>query len=189
MTGSDPSLQAHTRFSRIRPARMVAVAVATALLLVTLAPSKAVASVHTNDSAELSSQWEWPLRTFELTRPFVAPANEYAAGHRGVDLRAVGGYDVLAPAAGTVAFVGSVAGRDVLTLDHGGGLVTTLEPISAELQPGDSVSVSEVVGEVSVGGHAASGELHVGLRLDGEYINPQALFGALPRAVLLPCCD
>lgn len=189
MAQSRSSHQAHAHFARIRIAHVIAIAALIGLLLVSLAPSKAVAALHTNDSAGLSSRWQWPLRTFQLTRPFVAPANEYAAGHRGVDLRAIGDYDVFSPAEGTVAFVGSVAHRGVLTIDHGGGLVTTLEPISTDLHAGDVISVGELVGEVGSGGHAAGGELHVGLRLHGEYINPQALFGAVARAVLLPCCD
>ncbi|MCP2636697.1 M23 family metallopeptidase [Microbacterium sp. HD4P20] len=132
--------------------------------------------------------WVWPLAGFRLDRPFVAPAHRYGPGHRGVDLQAMGGLDVRAPAAGTVAFAGQVAGRGVLTIDHGDGLVTTLEPIQTTLLPGAAVARSEWVGIVGVGGHASPGSLHFGVRLHGEYVNPMLLLGEVPRAVLLPCC-
>ncbi|WP_238439352.1 M23 family metallopeptidase [Microbacterium sp. JZ31] len=98
------------------------------------------------------------------------------------------GSDALAPASGTVAFSGTVVDRPLLTIDHGGGLVTTLEPVLSDLSPGDAVSRGDVVGQVAAGGHAAPGSLHLGVRLNGEYVNPLLLLGGVPRAVLLPCC-
>lgn len=132
--------------------------------------------------------WTWPLQQFRLERPFQAPAHRYGAGHRGIDLRADPSADVIAPSAGTVAFSGAVAGRRILTIDHGRGLVTTLEPVESELVAGDPVASGDPVATVGLGGHAESGTLHFGVRLDGEYINPMLLLGDLPRAVLLPCC-
>ncbi len=95
---------------------------------------------------------------------------------------------MLAPADGSVAFAGMVAGRPVLTIDHGDGLVTTLEPLETVLTPGTSVSRGEEVGTIALGGHAEPGTVHFGVRLHGEYINPLLLLGGIPRAVLLPCC-
>jgi murein DD-endopeptidase MepM/ murein hydrolase activator NlpD len=135
-----------------------------------------------------SSRWTWPLEPFSLERPFEAPAHRYASGHRGVDVRAMGVLTVRAPAGGVVAFAGRVVDRDVLTIDHGGGLVTTLEPVTSALSPGEPVAAGDTVGELSVGGHTEPGALHIGVRMDGEYINPMTLFGEVPRAVLLPCC-
>lgn len=132
--------------------------------------------------------WVWPLEAFRIERPFQAPAHRYGPGHRGVDLRGDPAADVRAPAAGTIAFSGAVAGRGVLTIDHGGGLVTTLEPVASELEAGVSVVRGERVATLSVGGDTAPGALHFGVRLDGDYINPLLLLGEVPRAVLLPCC-
>ncbi len=81
-----------------------------------------------------------------------------------------------------------VAGRPVVTIDHGDGLVTTLEPVTTELAVGDAVSRGSPVGGVATGGHTGPGTVHFGVRLDGEYINPLRLLGGVPRAVLLPCC-
>lgn len=134
------------------------------------------------------SGWIWPVDGFRLARPFVAPAHAYGPGHRGVDLEPTGSPVVRAPAAGLVAFSGSVAGRGILTIDHGDGLVTTLEPVASDLQPGDAVARGDPVATIAVGGHAAPGAVHFGVRLHGEYINPMLLLGGVPRAILLPCC-
>jgi murein DD-endopeptidase MepM/ murein hydrolase activator NlpD len=133
-------------------------------------------------------EWAWPVREFRLERAFAAPAHRYGAGHRGIDLRGDPAAEVIAPAAGIVAFSGAVAGRGILTIDHGNGLVTTLEPVVSDLSAGDGVARGDPVATVGLGGHATSGALHFGVRLDGEYINPMLLLGDPPRAVLLPCC-
>jgi len=138
------------------------------------------------DFADLG--WEWPVAEFRLERRYEAPAHRYGAGHRGIDLRPVESIDVRAPAAGSIAFSGMVAGRGILTIDHGDGLVTTLEPVDSPLEEGASVARGAVVGAVALGGHTASGAVHFGVRLHGEYINPLLLLGGVPRAVLLPCC-
>lgn len=161
-------------------------AVLTALLLfggADAAPAQA-RPVPRVDLASLG--WIWPLEGAAVTRPYVQPAHRYAPGHRGIDLRGQG--EVRSPADGMIAFAGPVAGRPVVTIDHGDGLVTTLEPVVTTLRPGEPVARGAPVGTITAGGHSAPGELHFGVRLDGEYINPLLLLGGIPRAVLLPCC-
>ncbi|WP_223625066.1 murein hydrolase activator EnvC [Microbacterium sp. EST19A] len=133
--------------------------------------------------------WLWPVHgDREVLEPFRAPAHAFGAGHRGIDLAAPPDGVVRAPADGIVAFRGVVVDRPLLTIEHAGGLVTTFEPLESTLQPGDAVAAGDEVGVVATGGHATVGALHLGVRLDGEYINPMLLFGGVPRAVLLPCC-
>lgn len=132
--------------------------------------------------------WAWPLASFRLDRAYAAPPHPYGAGHRGIDLATHAGAGIQAPAEGTVGFVGSVAGRGVLTIDHGDGLVTTLEPVESTLSAGAGVARGQEVATLSIGGHATASSLHFGVRLEGAYINPLALLGGVPRAVLLPCC-
>jgi murein DD-endopeptidase MepM/ murein hydrolase activator NlpD len=131
--------------------------------------------------------WIWPVSGFRVVAPYVQPAHRYAPGHRGIDVEPADAA-VVAPADGVIAFAGTVADRAIVTIDHGDGLVTTLEPVASELLAGTVVRRGEVVGVVSVGGHAPAGAMHFGVRLDGEYINPLLLLGGIPRAVLLPCC-
>lgn len=161
---------------------------AVAALLILLSALAPAASATVTETPELP-RWTWPLEgPRSVAEPFRAPAHEFGAGHRGVDLASAVSATVIAPADGTVAFRGTVVDRPLLTIEHDGGLVSTFEPVSSSLEPGDPVSAGERIGAVDVGGHAPHGTLHVGARLDGEYINPMLLFGAVPRAILLPCC-
>ncbi len=135
-----------------------------------------------------TAAWRWPVSPPEVARVFAAPPHPYGAGHRGIDLVVGETGEVRAPAAGVVAFAGRVVDRELVTLDHGAGLVTTLEPVAPTVAPGQVVAAGDVVGVVAAGGHAAAGTVHFGVRADGVYINPLLLLGEVPRAVLLPCC-
>lgn len=134
-----------------------------------------------------SDAWAWPVAPpFGIVGDYVAPPHAYGAGHRGIDIAVRGETSVRAPDDGVVAFAGTVVDRGVVTIDHGSGLVSTLEPVEPTVEAGERVRRGEVVGALSVGGHADSGTLHLGARLYGEYLNPLVLLDAMPRAVLLP---
>ena len=144
-------------------------------------------AAHATPGDDLSHRgWVWPVDEVQILRRFEAPPHAYGPGHRGIDLGAV--ETVRAPADGQVAFAGMVAGRPVLTIDHGDGLVTTLEPVVTELVAGHRVARGSPVGIVATGGHTRDGTVHFGVRWDGAYINPLRLLGGVPRAVLMPCC-
>ncbi|MDN8547626.1 M23 family metallopeptidase [Microbacterium sp. NM3R9] len=164
--------------------------VALGVLLLTLSagPPAAEARDDAGDGVHTSARWEYPLAGAALIRGFEAPAHEYGPGHRGIDLRSSGDDLVIAPAAGTIAFAGPVAGRPVVTIDHGGGLVSSLEPVETTLTPGSAVAAGDPIGTLSPEGHAGPGTLHLGARLDGAYINPLLLLTEVPRPILLPCC-
>ena len=94
------------------------------------------------------------------------------------------------PPPASIAFAGVVAGRGILTIDHGDGLVTTLEPVESALEPGARGRRGRRRRRRSRSAVTPPpGTLHFGVRLHGEYINPLLLLGGVPRAVLLPCCD
>jgi murein DD-endopeptidase MepM/ murein hydrolase activator NlpD len=120
---------------------------------------------------------DWPLAgTPEVIRGFVAPDHKYGAGHRGVDLAARPGVPVLASAAGTVAFAGSVAGRWVVSLDHGAWR-TTYEPVAPGVTAGQRVGLGQAIGRLSDGGHCAGRCLHWGLRHGPDYFDPLVMLG------------
>ncbi|WP_156759582.1 murein hydrolase activator EnvC family protein [Microbacterium karelineae] len=166
---------------RCRLTRLLAVLAALALAALCAAPAPALAS------PDARPRWVWPGGVAQVIAPFERPSHEYGPGHRGVDI-AVSGEHVVAPDDGVVAFRGTVVDRPLITIDHGGGLVSTLEPVDSELSAGDPVARGSVVGTLASGGHTPPGALHLGARLDGEYIDPLGLLGALERPVLLPCC-
>ncbi|WJL95758.1 M23 family metallopeptidase [Microbacterium sp. ET2] len=181
----------HRQHRTGRPAGFrLAVVLGSALAVAGLSP--AGAAVPDDDvSIPLVETWGWPLIPFRLVSPYIAPAHEYAPGHRGIDIAPVGSpasADVVAPADGVIAFTGQVAGRPVVTIDHGKGFVSTLEPAAGVVPPGTAVERGDVVAALAEGGHSAPGTLHFGVRWDGAYINPMLLLGGVPRAVLLPCC-
>lgn len=135
----------------------------------------------------VEGSWLWPWEEVHLLRLFEAPANRYAAGHRGIDIAAAAGEAVRAPHDGQVVFAGPVAGRDVLVLETLGGERSTLEPVRSELPPGAPVTAGEPVGAVSMGGHCAQACLHIGVRsAPDSYRDPLPLFPALGPIRLVP---
>ena len=120
----------------------------------------------------------WPLAgTPVVERRFDPPESDYGAGHRGVDLAADVGEEVLAAGAGTVTYAGLLAGRGVVAVTHAGGLRTTYEPVDASVLLGDVVETGDVLGTVATG-HASCRTgtcLHWGLRRGDAYLDPLVL--------------
>ena len=110
--------------------------------------------------------------------PFAPPANRYGAGHRGVDLAAAAGTTVVSAGAGVVVFAGPLAGRDVVSIEHTGGLRTTYEPVTALVTAGAPVARGQPIGVLESGheGCAPADCLHWGARLpDRVYLDPMSL--------------
>jgi murein DD-endopeptidase MepM/ murein hydrolase activator NlpD len=146
-------------------------------------PSVPAAAEH--PVAELGA-WSWPVSgAHALARPYIAPAGPYAAGHRGIDIRAPEGAPVLAPADGVVHFAGFVVDRPVLSIQHAGGALSSYEPVQTTLVAGDRVSRGQVIGTL-LPGHCAAACLHLGVRVDGEYVNPLLFLGGVGWSVLYP---
>ena len=81
----------------------------------------------------------WPTGgKAEVVRRFDPPAQRWLSGHRGVDLDAQEGSTIFAAGAGTVAFAGRVAEKNVVSIDHG-SLRTTYEPVTPLVSAGDIV--------------------------------------------------
>ena len=79
---------------------------------------------------------DWPLGGGPVVqRGFTPPDVVWGSGHRGVDLVAKSGEAVLSAASGTVAFAGSIAGKPVVSIDHG-SVRTTYEPVITTLRVG-----------------------------------------------------
>jgi murein DD-endopeptidase MepM/ murein hydrolase activator NlpD len=142
-------------------------------------------------AATSQAGWRLPLPGApEVVRGFEPPPTPYAAGHRGVDLRAVPGARVVAAAAGTVTFAGPVAGRPVVVVTHAGGLRTTYEPVAATVRRGAALAAGAVLGSVVVAGsHCLPGAcLHWGLRRGDTYLDPLTMLADRPVR-LLPLWD
>ena len=168
MTGSR---QPHRPAATLRTP--VAVALAAALVAAPSTPSVASAG-----------PWVTPLVPLHLASRFDPPARDWLPGHRGVDLVSEPGDIVRAAGPGVVTFARDLAGRGVVSLDHG-SLRTTYEPIDARVAVGQHVAAGAPIGTSGTGtGHCGTGRcVHVGLIRGGQYLNPLLLFG--PRTALL----
>jgi hypothetical protein len=129
--------------------------------------------------------WTWPVDG-PVLRPFVFGDDPYAAGqHRGMDIGAPPGQSVRAPAAGTVAFAGTVphGGRTVTIETADGYSVTLLHLGSVAATRGRYVGEGDVVGTVGPSGEPELAEpyVHLGVRRTVEehgYLDPLALLPA-----------
>lgn len=146
---------------------------------------RASALLRSSGSPTTGILWVPPVGgPFEVTGPYRAPPHRYGAGHRGIDLAAAPGTVLIAPATGTVSFSGRVVDRDVLSIRVDERTVYTLEPVRSPLPVGTAVTSGAVIGEAASGGHCLAECVHLGVRVDDEYVNP--LRYLLPRPVLLP---
>jgi murein DD-endopeptidase MepM/ murein hydrolase activator NlpD len=124
----------------------------------------------------------WPVDDPEVVSGFRPPDSAWGAGHRGIDLAAATGDPVRTMTDGTVAFVGHVAGKSVVTLRLDGptGWRSTYEPVLGTLPPGSRVRAGDRIGTLAIsGGHCGGsrGCLHVGLRDATGYLDPIRLLG------------
>ena len=158
-------------------------AAALAILLLTAGPA-----APAPDAAD--PPWGWPVTPAPaVLRGFDPPPEPWSSGHRGVDLAVPAGTTVLSPADGRISFSGWVVDRRVITVDHGGGLRSSLLAVESELQAGDAVSAGDPVGKAAESGHCQSACLHWGVRRGDTYINPLQFVMDLRPSVLLPVPD
>ena len=130
--------------------------------------------------APVAGAWTWPVEG-PVLQPFVFDAaTPYAAGeHRGVDIGADAGHAVLAPAAGTVTFAGSVpsSGKS-LTITTADGYAVTLTHLgSLAVKQGAAIAEGDAVGTVGPSGDPELSQpyVHLGVRVaadDQGYLDP-----------------
>jgi murein DD-endopeptidase MepM/ murein hydrolase activator NlpD len=165
---------------------LVAVASFVAAGAVVLVSADAVA--HADSGAVPSPALRAPVHPFSAVRLFVRPASPWGPGHRGIDIDADTGGAILAPGDGVVTFAGVVVDRGVVTVDHGGSLRSSVEPITPLVRVGDHVRAGDPLGVVSgEPGHCGAATcVHWGVRLGDEYVNPLDFLVGYGRIVLLP---
>jgi murein DD-endopeptidase MepM/ murein hydrolase activator NlpD len=114
--------------------------------------------------------WRWG--------PGLDPWTKEKVFHRGIDIAAKPGNDVMAPADGRVivateSYEESPASGTVIVIDHGGGWTTFFAHLgSLEISKNQMVSRGEVIAKVGSTGKSTGPHLHFEVRHDGEQLNP-----------------
>ena len=142
---------------------------------------KAAAGVEEHPYTGGAFRWSCPSST-RVTSDYgtrVSPMSGASSNHKGIDIGASSGADIIAAADGTVtaASYSSAAGNYVM-IDHGGGLYTVYMHASSLLvSPGQTVSAGDVIAKVGSTGISTGSHLHFGVSLNGSYVSPWSYLG------------
>ena len=118
-----------------------------------------------------------PVSPVVVQNPFSPAAHDWLPSHRGVDLEAHPGQQVVAPRRGRVVFAGRVADRPVVSV-RSRGVRFSFEPVTSTLTAGDRVLAGQSLGRIGHGGHCDDHCLHWGAKVNSVYVDPTAW---LPR--------
>lgn len=124
------------------------------------------------------SAFTWPCPSSTRITSDYGPRESPTAGassnHKGIDIGAAYGADIVAAADGTVVFAGySSSAGNYVTIDHGGGLYTVyMHCSSLVVSKGQSVSRGQIIAKVGSTGISTGNHLHFGVSLNGSYVNP-----------------
>lgn len=142
---------------------------------------KAAAGVEEHPYTGGAFRWPCPSST-RVTSDYgtrVSPMSGASSNHKGIDIGASAGADIIAAADGTVtaASYSSAAGNYVM-IDHGGGLYTVYMHASSLLvSPGQTVSAGDLIAKVGSTGISTGSHLHFGVSLNGSYVSPWSYLG------------
>lgn len=95
--------------------------------------------------------------------------------HQGIDIGALYGTPIHAPANGRVVFAGRQAAYgNLVVIDHGGGITTRYGHLSRfDVNAGDRLTKGELLGFVGSTGRSTGPHLHYEVRVDERAVNPR----------------
>lgn len=170
--------------ARSKTPRAAAVALAAALVLPVAGVQMAVAAANARGAPAFDVM---PVdgrltSAFGELRPNLPNAND---PHRGVDIGALEGTAIHAPAPGRVTLVAEYESGygKIIEIDHGGGYATRYAHLSAfDVAVGDDVAAGQVIGRVGSSGLSTAPHLHLEVYQDGALVDPASVM-PLPDAV------
>ena len=132
----------------------------------------------------LYSELQWPCPSVpvgDITDDFgprEAPTAGASTYHRGIDIGAAYGSDIVAADFGEVVTKGADSIRGLyVVIDHGNGMQTWyLHQSMSFVQEGDLIERGEVIGRVGESGIATGPHLHFEVHIDGEAVDPMGYF-------------
>ncbi len=118
----------------------------------------------------------WPVEG-QVTGSFgerIDPFNGEGAFHTGVDIAAIVGQPVVAPADGTVDFADFMGGYGrAVILEHGHGIITRYGHLSGfAVTSGQHIRRGDVIGYVGLSGRSTGPHLHYEVRINDTPVNP-----------------
>ena len=121
-------------------------------------------------TAPSSSGFVWPV-SGTVVSPF---GQRWGRLHSGVDIAAPTGTPIVASAAGTVTYAGSMSGYGLLVvLQHAGGVATAYAHNSSiSVSVGQSVGQGETIAAVGCTGHCFGDHVHFEVRVGGGPVDP-----------------
>lgn len=104
----------------------------------------------------------------------ISPTAGASSNHKGIDIGAAYGADIIAVADGTViASTYSSSCGNYVMIDHGGGVYTVYMHASECLvSSGESVTAGQPIARVGSTGISTGNHLHFGVSVNGEYVSP-----------------
>ena len=129
-----------------------------------------------NGQSTGSMMWPCPSskRVTSDYGPRTSPTNGASSNHKGIDIGAAYGADIVAADGGTVLVATySSNGGNYVIIDHGGGLCTVyMHASSLTVSAGQTVSKGQVIAKVGSTGISTGNHLHFGVTLNGVYVSP-----------------
>ena len=131
---------------------------------------------NTVNIGDISFIWPCPSSS-RITSNFgdrESPTEGASSNHKGVDIGASTGADILAAASGEVIIsTYSYSAGNYIMINHGGGVYTVYMHCSQLLASvGEQVKQGQVIAKVGSTGYSTGPHLHFGVRTGGTYVNP-----------------
>lgn len=143
------------------------------------ARKKAEAAGKTYNTVSLGNiSFIWPCpASARITSAFgdrESPTEGASSNHKGIDIGAPTGSNIVAAASGTVTIsTYSYSAGNYVMINHGGGVSTVYMHCSKLLvSVGDTVKQGDVIAKVGSTGYSTGPHLHFGIRQNGTYVNP-----------------
>lgn len=144
--------------------------------------SLAATPLVTERTCATSPTFIWPAR---------GPVSQgFSTNHPAIDISVPIGMPVVAARSGTVIYAGwkNNGGGFVVDIDHGGGVVTTYNHLSAvEVGVGQWVNVGQRIAASGATGNVTGPHLHFGVAIGGLWVNPLPLLVVKLPDTALPC--
>ncbi|SFG48357.1 Murein DD-endopeptidase MepM and murein hydrolase activator NlpD, contain LysM domain [Oribacterium sp. WCC10] len=142
------------------------------------ARKKAKESGSSQKTRTMTGGFTWPVpSSSRISSEFgsrESPTEGASTYHKGIDIAASTGSNVIAAAGGKVVIATySASAGNYIMISHGSSTYTVYMHMSKlNVSEGDEVSQGDVIGAVGSTGYSTGPHLHFGIRKDGTYVNP-----------------